>query len=362
MNILYLSSKKRWGGVVSWMVKTAAGLQKKGHNVYIISHPNSRLKKPANSELNIISKKLGSTFNPAMILYLIRFIRKNKIDLIVTNIDKEIGIGGIAALFCGIPNIRRVGREDDFNSRIRTRLTHKFLVDKCLVPCNYVIDASIKRSPWLKRSEFTTIYNGRNPGITNTTLISKQRSEWGIGIDEKIIGMTCQMTKVKHTEDLIIVFDNIHAEFPNWKLVITGEGPELSKLKQLAKDLSIDKKVVFPGFTSDPVFTASCYDIALSTSKMEGFPNTIVEYFSVGKPVVSTRVGGVDEIITHSKNGLLAEFGDLKSLENLLSELIKNEDMRRSLGENALITLKEKFTEDLMIDKLEKYFLEQERN
>jgi glycosyltransferase involved in cell wall biosynthesis len=78
--------------------------------------------------------------------------------------------------------------------------------------------------------------------------------------------------------------------------------------------------------------------------------------------VISTRVGGVDEIITHGQNGLLVKFGDLRSLEKSLLELIKNEDMRRSLSENALKTLQEKFTEDMMIDRLEKYFLEQIRN
>ena len=45
MNILYVSSKKSWGGVVNWMAKTAMALEKRGHNVFIISHPNSRLTK-----------------------------------------------------------------------------------------------------------------------------------------------------------------------------------------------------------------------------------------------------------------------------------------------------------------------------
>lgn len=359
MNILYLSSKKRWGGVVSWMVKTAAGLQRKGHKVFIVSHPNSRLKKTDHSELEIIPKKLGSTFNPFMMIYLIKFIKKHKIDLIVTNIDKEIGIGGIAAKFCSITNIRRVGREDDFNDKLRTRLTHKFLVDRCLVPCNYVIDASIKRSPWLKREEFTTIYNGKNAGVTNVERIKEQRAAWNIKPDEKVIGMTCQLTRVKHTEDLITAYKNIHLRCPGWKLVISGEGPELKKLKDLSERSGLAGKIIFPGFTKDPVFTASCYDIALSVSKMEGFPNTIVEYFSSGKPVISTNVGGVNEIIVHGQNGILIEFGDLKALETSLIELTDNEDLRRTLGENALITLKDKFTEDIMIDKLEKYFLDQ---
>ena len=106
MNILYISSKKRWGGVVSWMVKTAAGLSAKGHNVIILSHPRSKLNSHCNENVKLISRKLGSTFSPVSVFYIARLIRRENIDIVVTNIDKEIGIGGIAAKLCGITNIR----------------------------------------------------------------------------------------------------------------------------------------------------------------------------------------------------------------------------------------------------------------
>ena len=56
-----------------------------------------------------------------MIYFIIRFIRKNQIDVMVTNIEKEVIVGGIAARICGIPNIRRVGREDDFNEKLKVK-------------------------------------------------------------------------------------------------------------------------------------------------------------------------------------------------------------------------------------------------
>ncbi|MBC8385631.1 MAG: hypothetical protein H8E57_08970 [Candidatus Cloacimonetes bacterium] len=102
MNILYLSSKKNWGGVVSWMIKTASGLEKKGHKVWILSHPDSQLNQNLPGWNRLISKKLGADYNPLMIAYIVYFIKNNKIDLLVTNIEKEISIGGVAAKICGI--------------------------------------------------------------------------------------------------------------------------------------------------------------------------------------------------------------------------------------------------------------------
>jgi glycosyltransferase involved in cell wall biosynthesis len=359
MNILYISSKKRWGGVVSWMLKTSEGLRSQGHNVWILSHPNSKFNKVIKSSNYLIEKKLGPTFNPITIIFLIFFIKRNKIDIVVTNIDKEVGIGGIAAKICGIPNIRRVGREDDFNNKWRTKVTHNFLVTKCIVPCNYVIDASIKRASWLNKESFSMIYNGRNPLKTDFDNIQNQRRKWGINENERIIGMTCQLTKVKFTENLITAFFQIHQKWNHWKLVITGEGPELEKLQKLVEQFRLEDKVKFIGFTNDPLFIASCYDICASVSKLEGFPNTVVEYFAARKPVISTDVGGVSEIIQNEQNGLLVPFGDEKALVNALSKLIIDETIRIGFANKALQSLEEKFTEDIMNTKLEIFFKEQ---
>jgi len=361
MNILFISSTKRWGGVVSWMLKSAGGLQKKGHKITILSHPHprSKLYKHNIPNVTIVTKKLESTLLiPLTVLSIVRFIKKNKIDIIVTNIGIEVSIGGIAAKISGIPHIRRIGGDFDFTNSLKKKIIQKMLVNYCLVPCYYIIDASIKKFPWLSKEKFTVIYNGRNPYNANPNEIRNQKIKWDIKSNEKIIGMTCQLIKRKHTEDLITVFTRIHYDHPDWKIVIAGEGPELSKLKKLVNDLSLDDKVIFAGFTHDPVFTASCYDIAMSTSENEGFPNTIVEYFSVGKPVISTDVGGVSEIIKDRKNGILVNFGNLRELETAILELIKNEELRNILGASGLITLKEKFTEDVMINNLEKFFLD----
>lgn len=359
MNILYISSKKRWGGVVSWMVKSARGLRAKGHKVLILSHPDSKLNKTISDKEFLIEKRLGPTFNPLMIINLCTLIRKNKIDLVVTNIDKEIGIGGIAARICGIPNIRRIGRENDFNSKLRTRLTHELLVSNCIVPCNNITDQLISNYSWLKREQFTTIYNGRNLSETDQNKIERQKSEWGVLKEEKIIGITCQLTGVKHVHHLIEAYNNISAKYPQWRLVISGEGPESKRLKNLAREYGLENKIIFPGFTSDPVFTASCYDIAVSTSKYEGFPNTVVEYFAAKKPVVSTDVGGVKEIMEDGVNGFLIPFGEIKMLEKRIADLIRDPQLMLNFSNKTAETLQKKFTEDIMIERLEQYFKDQ---
>ena len=339
------------------MQKTAIGLEKRKHKVWIISHPNSLLTKSYPPGLKIISKKFGPDYNPAMILFLYRFIKKNKIDLVVTNIQKEIIVGGLAARICGIPNIRRIGNENDLNNRYKVRWHQKLLVDYNIVPCDDIKNKMIKKCNWLNRNQFITIYNGRNPKEYSNSDIAQQRKQWRMSEKNIIIGTTSQLTKNKRIDNIIEVFKDISDKHKNCYIIITGQGPERENLEKMTKKLNISRKVIFAGFSSEPMKSAAAYDIAVLNSKVEGFPNNLVEYLAVGTPVVATAINGVVEIIEDGNNGLLIPPGNNKQLLKNILLLIESDDLRKRLSKNALATIKKGFTEDMMIDKLERLFL-----
>ncbi len=195
MNILYLSTKKSWRGVVDWMHKTALALQKRNHNVWILTHKKSDLGHNADKKLNIIKRNLGPEYNFVMIIWLVYYIRKHKIDLLLTNIEKEIEIGGIAAKICKIPNIRRVGREDDFFKRFKTKINHKYLVSHSIVPCNYVSEKINQNNNWIDKSNFTTIYNGRNIFTASIKQIEAEKKRLKIPNQKKLLGLLVIYTK-----------------------------------------------------------------------------------------------------------------------------------------------------------------------
>jgi len=356
MNILYISSKKNWGGVSTWMQKTALGLERKDHNIWILAHPKGRFIQSASNNLKLIPKKLGMDYNPATIFFLVRFIKKKHIDIIITNIEKEVIIGGIAARICGIPNIRRVGREDDFNERLKVKWHHCLLVDHSIVPCNFIRENAMKRAAWLNGLKFTTIYNGSNYKRFSADEIRGQKKKWGLSNKVFIIGSTSQLTKVKGIESLIRVFHKILKNYPNCSLVLTGEGKEKETFIDMARELDISDSIIFGGFTQNPMRAAAAYDIAVSNSQFEGFPNTVVEYFAVGKPVVTTDAGGVVEMVKNEENALSIPCGDNAQLYDKIIALIEDPALRKKLGQNAIKTIEQKFSEDIMIEKLEDLF------
>jgi glycosyltransferase involved in cell wall biosynthesis len=355
MDILYVSAKRGWGGVMTWMLRTAVGLEARGHRVWIVSHPRSPFTHAASSRVRIIPKRLGMDANPLAIAYLAALIKSRGISVVVTNIQKEVVIGGLAARLCGIPNVRRVGSERDLNPRVRWRQEH--LVDHTIVPCDAVLENARKISPWLDPDRFTTIYNGRDPVTYRPEEIAEQRSAWGLSADHLVIGTTAQLTGIKGIAGLVTAFAELAASYPRCRLVVTGQGPDLGNLENLARRLKVADRVVFAGFSVEPTKAAAAYDVAVLNSSIEGFPNALVEYFAAARPVVATDVGGVAEMVKDGENGLVIKPGAGESLVRSLRLLVENAELRRRLGRAAADTLRSTFSEDRMISELEKLLL-----
>lgn len=356
MNILYISSKKRWGGIVQWMQTTALELKKRGHRVWIVSHPDSQLTTQADPDLNIIPRRLGFHYNPAAIFFIRRLIKEHAIDLILTNIQKEVICGGIAARLTGVANIRRVGNQFDFKNTRRFRLHQKHLVDLNIVPCRSMVGEIRSRAPWVCEQDFCVIYNGKPLPVFTAEEIREMRKEWGILENSLVVGTTSQLSDVKRIDGIIRVFARLCADNPGLYLVITGQGREEENLKTLARELGVDERVRFPGFTRNPLLSAAAYDIAAFNSRYEGFSNSVVEFMAAGCPVVSTRVNGIDEIIEHNQNGLLVESGDECAFYQALKTLVSDPPRRTKLSQNGLQTVKEQFSLNQMINTVEQVY------
>jgi glycosyltransferase involved in cell wall biosynthesis len=149
------------------------------------------------------------------------------------------------------------------------------------------------------------------------------------------------------------VIREVVEECPECRLVLTGDGPERKRIESLAEQLGLSDRVVLPGFSKDPLRATAAYDIALLNSWTEGLPNTIMEYFALGKAVICTRVGGIPEVVDDGRNGLMVSPGDDRALMDKIMMLVKDPALRARLGEEALATLRQRFTEDMMVEAYE---------
>ena len=142
---------------------------------------------------------------------------------------------------------------------------------------------------------------------------------------------------------LLRAFSMLTEDFPEWRLVIFGEGPERSELESEIKKLGLADRVSLPGFSEDIHKVLHEVSVYAMSSRYEGMPNALMEALCAGCACVTTDFegGAARFLIQDGESGLVVPDGDADSLTAALRKLMQDEALRRRLGQNAA-KLKEK--------------------
>lgn len=182
------------------------------------------------------------------------------------------------------------------------------------------------------------VYNGVPPISINNT--DKTPS------DKLRIGRICRLTKDKNVE---LAIDAVRGVKGSIELLIAGEGDHLSELRKH----SIDLPVRFLGHIQAEQFYSEIDVMLLTTpetSNADATPLVILEAMSAGVPVVSTRVGGVPELIENGVSGLLCDDSE-KAFSQAISSLSNNKELYDKLSEGAKKRYTQEFTLDIMMGR-----------
>ncbi len=120
-------------------------------------------------------------------------------------------------------------------------------------------------------------------------------------------------------------------------LLLVGGGPDLERLKSKARKLGLED-VAFAGFVDNGLLNRaySEADVFVSPSDTETFGLTFIEAMSVGTPVIGVDKLGPKELITNGKTGYLAKAGDAGDISRRIDQILSNDELRWSMGQNAL--------------------------
>jgi len=157
-------------------------------------------------------------------------------------------------------------------------------------------------------------------------------------LKENIVLSVGRLIKTKHHDELIRIFVKVNPS--NWKLVIIGDDANRqqnkARLNALIKELNAEDKVLLAGTRNDVDTFYKKSKIFAFTSSSEGFPNVIGEAMSAGLPVIAFDcIAGPSELIQNKINGLLIKLFDYEEYERSLIILMKDDSLRKSMGENA---------------------------
>ena len=116
--------------------------------------------------------------------------------------------------------------------------------------------------------------------------------------------------------------------------------------------------MVFLGIRRDVPALLAALDIAVLSSDYEGSPLSVMEYMAAKKPVVSTRVGGVPELVEDGVHGLLVEPRDPTALAEAVTRLLRDPDEASRMGANGRERQQREFSLDAMVGRIEDLYEE----
>ncbi|WP_416728824.1 N-acetyl-alpha-D-glucosaminyl L-malate synthase BshA [Fictibacillus sp. JL2B1089] len=174
------------------------------------------------------------------------------------------------------------------------------------------------------------------------------RQTYGIDENEKVIVHISNFRKVKRLEDVIKSFALIRKELTS-KLLLIGNGPELTTACELVRELDIEDDVLFLGKQENVGELFSICDLKLLLSEKESFGLVLLEAMACGVPVIGTNIGGIPEVIVDGETGYMVELGSPESVAEKAIALLQDEEKLMAFRENSVRHVKENFLSDKIV-------------
>ncbi|MGG3736982.1 N-acetyl-alpha-D-glucosaminyl L-malate synthase BshA [Aeribacillus pallidus] len=208
-----------------------------------------------------------------------------------------------------------------------------------------------------------TIYNFIDERVYRKVESSSLKKEYGINEQEKVFIHVSNFRVVKRVPDVVQVFYNIQQKIPA-KLLLVGDGPEMTVVCQLVKKLGLQKHVLFLGKQDNLEELYSISDVMLLLSEKESFGLVALEAMACGVPCIGTNIGGIPEVITDGENGFICEVGNIHQITERSLQLVTDEDLHKTFSEQAVRTVYDKFHSEKIVQQYEQLYvrLMEERN
>jgi len=175
-------------------------------------------------------------------------------------------------------------------------------------------------------------------------------AEFGIPDGSRVLISIGRLDRQKGIDVLLNAVALIPREIQHLHFLIVGDGPESTSLHQLARQLNIVDRVHFAGQREDiPSLLAASTALILS-SRWEGMANVVLEAMAAGRPVIATKVEGIEELVQPDMTGIVVPPDRPHDLANAVQTLLNDQRFAAAAGENAQHIIATHFTSDRVAD------------
>jgi len=310
-----------------------------------------------------------------------KIIQEYKPDVVHTHASKSGAIGRLAAKSCNVPLVVHTFHGHVFHSYF-TPFMSKIIVrfERFFAKRT---DAIIAISDSQKH-ELTEVYKIAPPEKVFTIPLGFNldkysvdqdrkkiifRNKYGFDDSELIIGIVGRLVPIKNHEMFLEVAAIVKSQTnKNIRFAIIGDGESRTGIEKKSAELNLSYSyyITNPKEKTDILVTSweteidqalAGLDIVVLTSNNEGTPVSLIEAQAAYLPVVSTNVGGVEDIVIHGETGFITEVEDVKTFARYLVNLIEDESLRKKMGKSGYENVIKRYSRQRLIRDMRNLYL-----
>jgi glycosyltransferase involved in cell wall biosynthesis len=362
LHILLTNSTDIFAGGEDYVLILARRLRRRGHRVWVSALPGHLLLAKCEEcgipTLPIEYRGMSRVF--AMARELRAHLRRLSIDIVHSNANYDRTCAGIATAFRRTRHVAGVHSTHSIQHNITHWWRNRWGTD------HFVTDADAGRSVLITEdgiapARITTIPIGieNAPPGQNARSRRTARAAWNIADSTVVIGNVARLVSFKGHAVLLEAVAHVVRETPDVLFPIVGDGELYETLRARAQTLGIEHAVRFLGFRDDldelyPGFDIYCHSSLELAAEM--FPIAILRALGTGLPVVCTNVGGIAAMVREGKSGFLTPPGDSRALADALVRVIRDAELRTSMGAASLALFHERYHASVMAARVEELY------
>ena len=338
MKILFVIRDMIIGGAGKQLALTANALSQKGHDVYIYSYFGGDCKHYLEPAVTYIAQSPVPDSKIKEYLFSIPNIRKQMKSLKPdVAISWRCNAGCFTALAAwGLP-LKTI-----FSERSDPYKETSYLLKISAFICNFSDGGVFQTEPvqkYYKRlsSRSVVIHNPFDKKIHNSSPVDFQDRK------NEIVHIARMMIKQKRQDVMLNAFKIFLQKHPDYTLSFYGDGLDFEKVRSLAKEIGVERNVIFHGDIVNAAEKIGDTKMLVLTSDHEGLPNVVMEAFAMDVPVVSTDCspGGARILINDGENGFIVPVGNPFAVAEKMSAIVESEELPQKFILNGKEKLKE---------------------
>ena len=361
-NILHAIDTSGPGGAETVFLALARGLDPAQYRSYAVIKSEGwvagQLRK---SGLEPFFADAKGSFNLKYLYQLVRIIRKYKIDVIQSHLFGSNVYCSLAGWICRVPVISVFHGAVDVNPHSKLLHTKFRILNRGSAKVVFVsqsLNDTVLKSGMLARRKSVVIYNGIDTRLFRPQRNPHLRNQLGLATDDIVIGAMGNIRRPKGYDVLLHAAALLVKKSTRYKFMIAGDGSGrlYEDLLKLREDLGLKAHVFFLGFQEDVTQVLNNFDIFLLSSTTEGFSIATIEAMACGLPVVVTRSGGPEEIVTHAENGLLVDVASAPQIADAIALIAHDTALKARLAQKARADVVARFSLDAMLRAYENLY------